>query len=65
MHSPHIPSYKSTEKGSIFLSYPFRHLYSTVLKSIWIHGVRNAKNGSGQPGLVVGNPAHSKGVETR
>lgn len=43
MHSPHIPSYKGTEKRSILLIYPFSHLYCTILKGICIHGVRNAR----------------------
>jgi len=30
-----------------------------------ISGGVQGQAGSGQPGLVVGNPAHSRGVETR
>lgn len=43
MHIPHIPSYQGMEKINILLIYPSMYLYSTILKSIWIHGVSNAR----------------------
>lgn len=43
MHTPQIPSYQNMKKRNILLIYLARYLYNTILKSIGIRGVSNAR----------------------